>query len=362
MSTAVENISADGDRGHAEEHEVDQDGVVKSRDNRRRFPQRHRHRHFRKIPRALPTTQKPEGKGRRRTQSASSNTSSGGRKRLNSTRRRNASESSTASEAYNHAPMKKLREMIQEKYERKGLNMLNGYIKNKLNMAKFINNTAFLTRCRIMQVVPVCYRLNCDKIRNTRDVIRLLDRFSCQLMESDLHHNKVRKHQVGPLLIRKEQQLKEVFSDDDFVHVIDTVKEAYETKFNRIKDSQIKNINALFKEYEIVIRNKDDKALEDAEQKNDLASDEVEVLAAKAEEAKKEESGGDDVVDSNKDVSDKEEVDQKAADTDEESESDQEDAEPVTDDRDKVKVESDLRVSKPAPETHAGGDVKIIEP
>jgi len=273
---------------------------VKIKGGRRRYARRQRN--FRRIPRASSATRKQEGnKGRRRTASTSSNASNGGRKRLNSHRRRNVSESSNVSEAASHAPLKKLREMILQKFDRKGLNMLNGYIKNKLSMAKFANNNAFLVRCRVMEVVPVCYRQECGKIRNTREVIRILDRFSVLLMEADLHYNKLRKRQVSQFLINKEQQLRELFDEEVFTQVVGVVKDAYETKFNRIKDAQRKNFDALLKEYGIVIRNKDEKTAENAEKtaitEDDVAKEKTEDTQADgdgpAKEKEDSKAGGD---------------------------------------------------------------------
>lgn len=56
------------------------------------------------------------------------------------------------------SPMRKLRETITEKFQKKGLNLLNSYIKNRMELAKFDNTTGFLEKCDALQVVPNKYR------------------------------------------------------------------------------------------------------------------------------------------------------------------------------------------------------------
>lgn len=45
-----------------------------------------------------------------------------------------------------------------EKYEKKGLNLLNSFIKNRMELAKYENTTNFLERCDSLQLVPNKYR------------------------------------------------------------------------------------------------------------------------------------------------------------------------------------------------------------
>jgi len=163
---------------------------------------------------------------------------------------------------------------IEEHYEKRQLNLVNSYIKNKMDLAKFANNNAFLTRCSVMQVVPPKYRLSCDHIRNTRQVIRLIDRFSILCMEADMRYNKLRRNQINQVIEKKEQLLNELLKEEDAVKVKDVVNEAYEAKFLRVREQQMKAFEDLLKEYEISPREKELKEEEEGGHEDDAKNQE----------------------------------------------------------------------------------------
>jgi len=277
------------------------DGEDRNEDHGHRQQQQQRRRRsnaFRNIPRGKPDNNKektgsrgsegePKRKGGRPRTPSESSVAGKGRRRT--ARRRTTSEASGASESSELPPLRKLRDAILEKYEKKGLNLLNSFVKNKLDLAKFANNNAFLTRCNVMQVVPAKYRLFNSNIKNTKQVIRTLDRFSVLIMQSDMRYHRTRKNQVTKLLETKEQQMKELFSEDAYEEIIKYVSETYELRFTRLREQQVKMFEALLKEYGIPIRDKDDAKKEhDDDAKQDTKGEEGEEDKEKDEKEKDE--------------------------------------------------------------------------
>lgn len=217
---------------------------------------------FRTIPRS-PTTDK-ENKGhrmvkgmRQRTTSVSSVTSTRSQRRGGkSGRRRTNSEASSISEASEASPLRKLRDTVMEKFEKKGLNLLNSFIKNRMELAKFDNTTNFLERCDVLQLVPNKYRLSNAHIKNTKHVIRELDRYSYNIMFADLKYNRKRRFQVNKLLSEKEDRMREMFGAELVTEILQVAGEAFDRRFNRIRDQQAKIYESLLKEYEITDQEK----------------------------------------------------------------------------------------------------------
>ena len=54
--------------------------------------------------------------------------------------------------------MKSLKETVTEKYEKKGRNLLDSYLKNRKELASFDCKAKHLQHCKAFEVVPVPYR------------------------------------------------------------------------------------------------------------------------------------------------------------------------------------------------------------
>ncbi|OQR71025.1 hypothetical protein BIW11_11251 [Tropilaelaps mercedesae] len=240
------------------DHKAEVDGVlldVKTTETGRR--PRKKAARFRKIPRS-PVDDKENkgarlaGGGRQRTTSVSSVASGRSQRRGGKpSRRRTASEASAMSETSETSPMRKLRDHVMELFEKRGLNLLNSYIKNRMELAKFENTTGFLERCDSLRIVPNKYRLSNTRIKNTKHVIQTLDRFSFNLMFADLKYNRKRRLQVSKLLAEKNEKMRDIFGEELVAEILQVAGEAFNRRFNRIRDQQAKIFESLLKEYKI---------------------------------------------------------------------------------------------------------------
>lgn len=238
---------------------ADTEGV--SNDTKNNTESKHRSRRqssrFRKIPRSnvdmKETKSSRSSKGSRARTTSVSSVASGRSQRRGGkpSRRRTTSEASAVSEVGETSPLRKLRDAVMDKHQKKGLNLLNSYIKNRIELAKFENTTSFLERCDAYGIVPNKYRLVNPNLKNTKLVLRTLDRFSFQLMFLDLKYHRKRRFQVNKLLGEKENRMREMFSADLVEEIMQVAQESFSKRSNRIREQQAKIFDALLKEFEI---------------------------------------------------------------------------------------------------------------
>ncbi|KAH9360481.1 hypothetical protein HPB48_009656 [Haemaphysalis longicornis] len=116
-------------------------------------------------------------------------------------------------------------------YGRRSTELVKSYFRCMYELATHAN---FLMRCRAMRMVRRPYRVECDAIKNTRHVDRILDECSYRLMLADLDYNRLRKVQVSGLLERLHEQMKIIMSQEDLSSVVVMAKTKYENMFEGV--------------------------------------------------------------------------------------------------------------------------------
>lgn len=88
-------------------------------------------------------------------------------------------------------------------------------------------------------------------IKNTKHVIKTLDRYSFSIMFADLKYNRKRRLQVKKLLLEKEEKMREMFGEELSTEILQVAGDAFERRSNRIHEQQTKIFDSLLKEYGI---------------------------------------------------------------------------------------------------------------
>ncbi|KAH9360555.1 uncharacterized protein LOC144167232 [Haemaphysalis longicornis] len=136
--------------------------------------------------------------------------------------------------------------------------LVNIYCRSMWDLATHANNAAFLIRCRAIRIVPRPYRVECDAIKNTRHVDRILDECSYRLMLADLDYNRLRKVQLSRLLERLHEQLKAILPLEELSSVEVMAKTIYENIFVATRNKQRGLFAELLKEYKLAPRKYED--------------------------------------------------------------------------------------------------------
>lgn len=144
-----------------------------------------------------------------------------------------------------------LKRHLRKAYGRRPMELVSRYFRAIFDLSAYANKAAFLARCRAMRVVPADYRVECPDIKNTRHVIRILDKCSYKLMLADLDYNRMRKVQVSRLLELLHQKLAKVLSHEDLHSVLALSKTKYENIFEVTREQQRGLFADLLKEYQI---------------------------------------------------------------------------------------------------------------
>lgn len=177
-----------------------------------------------------------------------SNKAAGDTMEMNALEKNDMSESSGSKQ---HVSPSSLKRHLRKTYGRRPMELVNRYFRSMFDLAAYANNAAFLMRCRAMRVVPKAYRVDCQEIKNTRHVVRILDECSYRLMLADLDYNRLRKVQVSRLLERLHEKLEKIMSPEDLSSVVVLSKAKYENIFETTRDKQRNLFAELMKEYEI---------------------------------------------------------------------------------------------------------------
>ncbi|KAL1424745.1 hypothetical protein MTO96_019890 [Rhipicephalus appendiculatus] len=168
---------------------------------------------------------------------------------IDSSPKTDGSESSVES----HQPLtpSSLKRHLRKTYGRRPMELVSRYFRAIFDLSAYANKAAFLARCRAMRVVPTDYRVDCPDIKNTRNVVRILDKCSYKLMLADLDYNRMRKVQVSRLLELLHQKLAKALSHDDLHSVLALSKAKYENIFEATREQQRATFADLLKEYKI---------------------------------------------------------------------------------------------------------------
>lgn len=86
-----------------------------------------------------------------------------------------------------------------------------------------------------------------SSIRNTREVVRILDECSYRLMCHDQQYHMLRRAQLSKQLTRTEDQLENLLSMQDYQRLCAVVKAHRSDLFSRIRDEQRKAVDCLRK-------------------------------------------------------------------------------------------------------------------
>ncbi|KAH7977369.1 hypothetical protein HPB49_001095 [Dermacentor silvarum] len=151
-----------------------------------------------------------------------------------------------------------LKRHLRKAYGRRPMELVSRYFRAIFDLAAFANKAAFLARCRATRVVPPDYRVECREIKNTRHIVRILDKCSYKLMLADLEYNRMRKVQVSRLLELLHQKLEKVLTAEDLENVLSLSKAKYENIFEATRNRQRTLFTELLKEYEISGKEEED--------------------------------------------------------------------------------------------------------
>ncbi|XP_050051664.1 uncharacterized protein [Dermacentor andersoni] len=144
-----------------------------------------------------------------------------------------------------------LKRHLRKAYGRRPMELVSRYFRAIFDLAAYANKAAFLARCRATRVVPPDYRVECRDIKNTRHIVRILDKCSYKLMLADLDYNRMRKVQVSRLLELLHEKLEKALSPEDLHNVLALSKAKYEKIFEATREQQRSLFTELLKEYEI---------------------------------------------------------------------------------------------------------------
>lgn len=141
-----------------------------------------------------------------------------------------------------------MRKHMRNQYNDKTMLVANRYIEEMERSAEIVNNINYLRRCRDLGIIPREYWMNNASIRNTREVLRMLDECSYRLMCHDQHYHMLRRGQLTKQLTRTEQQLEKMLTLQDYQRFCAVVKTHRNDIFARIRDEQRKAVDGLRKE------------------------------------------------------------------------------------------------------------------
>ncbi|XP_075535737.1 uncharacterized protein LOC142571345 [Dermacentor variabilis] len=144
-----------------------------------------------------------------------------------------------------------LKRHLRKAYGRRPMELVSRYFRAIFDLAAYANKAAFLARCRATRVVPPDYRVECRDIKNTRHIVRILDKCSYKLMLADLDYNRMRKVQVSRLLELLHEKLEKALTPEDLRNVLALSKAKYEKIFEATREQQRSLFTELLKEYEI---------------------------------------------------------------------------------------------------------------
>ncbi|KAH6948801.1 hypothetical protein HPB50_026384 [Hyalomma asiaticum] len=144
-----------------------------------------------------------------------------------------------------------LKSQILRDYGRRPVKLVTRYFRGVLDFSAHANKAVFLDRCRSKTVVPAEYRVECPAIKNTSNVVRILDMCSYKLMLADLDYNRIRKAQVSRKLELLHEKLEKVLTSEDLQNVLALCEKKYDNVFKATRDKQRAMFADLLEEYEI---------------------------------------------------------------------------------------------------------------
>lgn len=147
--------------------------------------------------------------------------------------------------------MKALKESVTEKYEKKGRNLLDSYLKNRRELVNFESKTKFLQQCKAFEVVPMPYRLTNFNIKNTKVIRRILDKFSLQLMFADLNYCRKRCDQIKKLLAERLDIMKELIDEKLAAEIFAAADETCQRRARQLQDRHDETFKNLVEEYKL---------------------------------------------------------------------------------------------------------------
>ncbi|KAH6946933.1 hypothetical protein HPB50_016179 [Hyalomma asiaticum] len=165
---------------------------------------------------------------------------------------------SSSDDSFGPFTLSLLKRELRKDYGRRAVELVCRYFRAIYNLSAYANKIAFLKRCRFMGVVPVEYRVECPDIKNTRNVVRILDTCSYKLMLADLKYSRMRKVQVSRLLELLHERLASLLSSKDLQKVLAFFKAKYESIFEETRLKQRAKLAELLEEYAINGRGEDD--------------------------------------------------------------------------------------------------------
>ncbi|KAH6946931.1 hypothetical protein HPB50_016177 [Hyalomma asiaticum] len=136
--------------------------------------------------------------------------------------------------------------------------LVSSFFRAIFNLSAYANKAAFLDRCRCKGVVPTKYRVKCPDIKNTGNVVQILDKCSYKLMLADLDYSRRRKAQVRRQLELLHEKLAKVLSSKDLQNVLAFSKAKYEKVFEATREKLRAKFAELLEEYEIKGKDEED--------------------------------------------------------------------------------------------------------
>lgn len=130
-----------------------------------------------------------------------------------------------------------LRELVMLKHHKEGRNLLNSYIKYRMEMARMESWSKFLQHCKMLSVVPTRFRLKNFQMKKSEFLVRILDRYSNQIMRADMRLIRKRTTQLSRIIAEKVQRMRLLFGEQLLREALEVTDKAYRRRMS-IMDSE----------------------------------------------------------------------------------------------------------------------------
>ncbi|KAH6919400.1 hypothetical protein HPB50_029612 [Hyalomma asiaticum] len=153
---------------------------------------------------------------------------------------------SSSVDSFGPLMLSSLKRQLLGGYGRRPVKLVVRYFRAVLDFSAYSNKAVFLDRCRIKRVVPPEYRVECPDMKNTHNVVHILNICSHKLID-----NRMSKAQVSRQLELLHEKLEKVLSSEDLQNVVALCKDKYYNVFKAAGEKERAIFADLLEEYEI---------------------------------------------------------------------------------------------------------------
>ncbi|XP_018494003.1 uncharacterized protein LOC108863847 [Galendromus occidentalis] len=112
---------------------------------------------------------------------------------------------------------------LRSSYGAAALGAAKKYHEFGIQLARYLDRVAFLSRCLNVRLIPETHKLKNENVQNTAKVTTILMKHSKKLMKADLDHNRLRKEQVEKNLERLMYKMKKLVKCRDDLKLIHSI-------------------------------------------------------------------------------------------------------------------------------------------